>query len=428
MYDGLSIALIGVIFSKYIAALRKKGLYVNRKTGEVFYGQGKTTHMFVSRKSNKKWGKYVEIRGSLHKFFTDGSNDGIFTYSQARIALRQMRKLFMVPWNARVSRLEYGFNITIADPVAVVDDAILYNGIPRMDKVQKFQEDKHNAEWLFNENCNNGNDGKGNGGRIRKNYEIKFYKKSADSVRFEYKAYRMDKHFPFIKLFRDLAREETVIVCQEIVFDAMRKMDFVPLAFIESLPESQRDNLRSYREGTNWEKYRKQNRSKVYHERKKLKRLLEELGGQDYNWSRILLDKMIVVADTMLGLEVSATNSQQKDNRLLGESVACGKGACDAIERDYVTSESETSLSVIHILVVAHEAAMRAIPGMAVLIGFSNPAAEPPIRGPPSLVVSISYAPQRESDWRPRYQPDIAGGAKPVGASLSAKVDGRHQQ
>jgi hypothetical protein len=368
MYDGIRIKVLAR-YTVFVKNLQKNGLQVNPKSHEVQYADGRPTYMRV-----EKWGKSVIVRGSMHKFYLNGRNDNTFTFRQAMIAIIKLHALFNIPWDSRIIRLEVGFNLWAKDPISIIDDAVLCDGHTRAKRDDDFDEiidSHHYAYWKFVEKKTK-----------RNNYIIVLYIKGDKLVRFEIKAHHLCKVFPFIKTLRDLMSEEVFIACQDILFDRMNKMDFAPLSEIQSMPADEAKKWWAYREETVWGKWRKQNRSKVSRERKKLNKQFEIT-----TWRSILLEEMREEAAAMLSDTEPATDSQ---DRLVWESVACDNEACDAT--DTANVGGETSSPRTHTSSFKPRGAVGRFLGTAPLQANSASSAHklavvPSARGPPLLFV-----------------------------------------
>lgn len=381
MIDGIRVAFPRK-FRLYLRLLERRGFRRNSRTHEVFYPDGQTTHMFVEQEYVYGVGTCVVLRGSLHKFYR-GNNEDIFTHRQVKKAINKLMKYFAIPRDAKLIRVEVGFNIEAEHPEEICNDAIMINGRFRNDLRQIFEEPNwHSAEWDYVEKK----------GRI--NYIIKLYKKTDKIIRYEIQAHHIDSIFPFLDKLIDLLREEKFIACQDTAFRRLKKMDFVPLSFVRSLPDAEmRSQLQLYRESFIWEEYKNQSRSKKCRERKKLNRILYKQGAQ--NWRDDLLQGISKVAALMLDIRPVATNSHQRNLGLQWESVAATASGCNATDTANVRDEA-LSLRT-HTPCNEPRGAERYSTGPALPLADSastahTPAAAPSARGPPTWLSGSLFA------------------------------------
>lgn len=225
----------------------------------------------------------------------------------------------------------------------------------------------------------------------RKNHSLKMYVKTKDTVRFEDKAYRMDRRFPFIRTLGDLITLENIIQIQNILFVAMGKIVFIPLSFAKLLPAEESNKWLLKREISEWEKLKLTSAPYVIsREKERLYKELVKKGGKD--WRQILLSGMKAEAALMLESFETAMNSL---HGLLGEFDAGATSACVESKiphNDNANVGGETSSPRTHTTTCKPRGAEGRYPGIAPLQADSASTAHklavvPSARGPPLLFV-----------------------------------------
>ena len=419
MYDGVHIRVC-ILYGLYKSLLQEQGLVVKGKDGEVFYAEdGESTHMYITRKYSRWYGEFVELHGSIHKFYTGGNNTTTFTFSEALIALQHLKEKFLLSWENHITRLEVGINIKVDDPVAAVHDAILYGNKIGKNENEDYEHNEHYVTWMFKEKkkddvpegvgCLGHDVGKGyqvledwveNKGYKqkkrgeRKNHCLKLYVKTADAVRFEDKVYRLDRRFKFIKTLGDLTQIENLIKCQNILLEAMGKIVFIPLSFAKSLPPEESKKWLLKRELSEWESLRLSSKPYVLgREKQRLYKDLVKQGGKD--WRQLLLAGMRTEVERMLE---SAEIAIKSLHGLLRENDAGATSACvesEVPDEETVRMGDKTSFPQQDTSVIDTGEVEGCSPGPASLQSSSTgithtPTAAPSARGPPPLVGCIS--------------------------------------
>lgn len=108
----------------------------------------------------------VKINGSLHRFLFGGKNDTLFSFRQVRKAVEKLAWEFCIDLQSPCLRkLEFGVNIPVKSPDAVIDAAVLYHGRGPTKTVRKKKE--YYKYWEFTD------------------YIVKLYRKGPALVRFE---------------------------------------------------------------------------------------------------------------------------------------------------------------------------------------------------------------------------------------------------
>lgn len=173
------------------------------------------------------------IRGSLHKFWTHGNNDTLFTFAQVRKAVESLAWKFSIDLRMPcLQRIEFGVNIHAKSPETIIDAAVLYNG---RGPYQSIRDKKHyHKVWKFTD------------------YSVKLYCKGPSIVRFEVHVTRLR----WLKNLRirclDDLRSKDVFVGQ--LFHLISCADdflFVPTRN-DSLPAEIREKWAQMRDVSNW--------------------------------------------------------------------------------------------------------------------------------------------------------------------------------
>lgn len=121
MYDGFKVRLpptmIDVLLKNELLAFKS---FFDNSTGEVegykfaHYPNEINTSGKNSKLCFKIKGTYVELTGSLHKFWQNGTNYKTYQYMDVVQTLKKLHTLFQINLNeATIHNLEFGLNISL---------------------------------------------------------------------------------------------------------------------------------------------------------------------------------------------------------------------------------------------------------------------------------------------------------------------------
>ena len=118
----------------------------------------------------------ITVNGSIHKYWTHGRNDTLFTLSQVREAILNLcRERGIDPYSTQLKHIEIGLNIEVECPDVIINAAVLFGGQVGEFKVTKKVFLK---KWKFED------------------YWVKLYRKAKNLLRYEVHVNRM-RHLPF---------------------------------------------------------------------------------------------------------------------------------------------------------------------------------------------------------------------------------------
>lgn len=162
MYDGFKLEL-----PKHYKDLLLKNEYLEFKTvvdtnGVITkefasYPTGAYSHLLYFEIKNN----YIEVKGSFHKYFENGTNCNRYTFSDFKATLIELEQKFGIGADAIIHNIEFGLNINLGNDYAtdVIKTCMLY-------KCYEFNTELYcNGTKGIMKNC------------VRNQYEIKIYDK-----------------------------------------------------------------------------------------------------------------------------------------------------------------------------------------------------------------------------------------------------------
>lgn len=251
----------------------------------------------------------AKIKGSIHKYYRNGYNDGTFTLQQLRDAVR----LFCVDFGiedatlAHITRIEFGVNFYVKFPKYLIDSAMTYRGkVGRRDCGEKY----YSVEWFYDNY-----------------YRVKLYKKGPHIVRFEIHIDDLGK-FKHLGLntLMDLCKRERFIACLKHLYEASQKITFVPDDYKKVLPEKLAMELATYKADSFWKKI-EDNSDRKYYLRKKIKAIINEYDL--IHWDDVLRQRIIQQGALMLGIQEEDLIAMFSELGLQAETVAGAEGDGD---------------------------------------------------------------------------------------------------
>ena len=269
----------------------------------------------------------VTIRGSLHKFWTHGNNDTLFTFAQGRKAVEGVAWKFNIDLRMPcLQRLEFGVNIPAKCPEAIIDAAVLYNGrVPN----ECVRDKKHYYKvWRFED------------------YTVKLYRKGASIVRFEIHVIRLRwLKGVCVRSLNDLRRKDVFV---HLLFHLISYADdflFVPTRN-DTLPMEIREKWASMRDAANWLCLR------PYEKTRQKQWVQDVIGKYDLvSWTAYLKKNIMLLGAQMLGVAVPALVAMFSALGLHVETVAGPVGDCDRLadnDQDVLPSSCLFCVSLDH--------------------------------------------------------------------------------
>lgn len=260
-------------------------------------------------KFKKRLRKIIKIDGSLHRYYTKGNNDSLFTYKNLVEAVMALASQFgFSPHYANLQRIELGVNIPIENPEDMIDAAILFGG--RTATKSKRTRKWYYKEWKFTE------------------YTVKLYKKGEHKVRFEirlFKKRQLDKLQ--LHTLSDLIDYYKFCKCLSHLVSSAKRFVFVP-DYNSTTPISVKAKVAKWRNESYWRQFNDKNKSTK-------SRRIDEINDviKDYclpDWRSILENGIREQGDLMISPE-DATFSQLG---LQMETVAGTEGDRNRLEDD----------------------------------------------------------------------------------------------
>lgn len=247
------------------------------------------------------------IRGSLHKFWTGGNNDTLFTFAQVRKAVESLAWKFNVDLQMPcLQRLEFGVNIHAKSPETIIDAAVLYNG---RGPHQNVRDKKHYYKvWKFTD------------------YSVKLYRKGPSIVRFEVHVNRLRwLKGVRIRSLDDLRRKD---VFAKLLYHLISDADdflFVPTRN-DTLPTEIREKWALMRDVSNWVSL------KPYEKTRQKQWVQEAINQYDLvSWTSYLKKSIQRLGAQMLGIDEPALAAMISKLGLHAETVAGPVGDCDRL-------------------------------------------------------------------------------------------------
>lgn len=313
MFDGIQFLLmVSMVFDQLMKKLPELVNHADNKTGEVY----STTTIFKGLRVQLKQrtNKIVKVNGSIHRYFTGGANDTLFTYTDLINAIHDLStRLEFDPSQAKLQRIEFGVNIPVDSPEDLIDSAILYSG--RAPAKRKQGRRKYYKEWAFNE------------------YFIKLYRKGQHLVRFEIRMLR-ERKLKEVLLYTldDLNDYSKFCGCLHYLESLVDNFLFVPDA-INLLPEEMRTDWALFRNDQYWVRLNKWTKTRRKDE---VKKAIERFNLT--NWGLFLREDIRTQGSLMIENRVATISSLG----LLSETVAALNRSCDR-------KEDESSRIIIHV-------------------------------------------------------------------------------
>ena len=170
MFDGFQLLLADEsIFDQLKNSLWGLVKHEYEQTGQILSRTVNVHGIRIQLKDRKQ--KTVKLDGSLHRYFTRGNNDTLFTYRNLVHAVHHLTEDFgFRPYQACLQRIEFGVNIEVDKPEEILDSAILFKGSPPTK--QQLTHEYYYKEWEYDE------------------YTIKLYRKGEHLIRYEIRMYR----------------------------------------------------------------------------------------------------------------------------------------------------------------------------------------------------------------------------------------------
>lgn len=279
MYDGLRIVLScdRDVYDQLRIHAPELVEHIAESTGQSLCETVEYKHLRITIKRREP--RYIIIiDGSLHRFFTGGKNDNLFTFHSVRRAVDELvRSLGPDFRRSKIVHLELGVNIPAKCPRAIVDAAILYHGRTPTQDVRR--KDKYYKEWEFED------------------FTIKLYEKGKSLLRFEIRLERLRKHpYTSFLYLEDLESENKFIESLRYLYDSVTEFIFVPAKGDIPLPDKIRDKWGEFKSYEYWLNCTRQQRHRA-------KLLLEDAitNCRMINWRDYLRRGILEQGALMLG-------------------------------------------------------------------------------------------------------------------------------
>lgn len=324
MYDGLKV-FFWTKMDWLKQHLPKLVLRVSEETGEVICHETTYRGIYVHLYEGSSLG--VKLHGSLHKFFTGGNNDSLFTYEDVCHAVKDFAKTFGINLSRPcIQSLEVGINIPVENPEKIIDAAILYHGCVASSYDRN--GDGSFKEWTFND------------------YTVKLYTKGSSILRYEFHYHRMRKLKGVqICSLADLVDRSKFVACLFNLYYFSKEFLFVPVASA-ALPGELGVKWANWRNDNYW---RTLDRSRKSREKAKVNMAIASYDMDD--WRAFLENAVLEQGALMLGTSVKELDATFSTFGLSAETVADLPGDCDrptvAISDAY-SSNALVSICLFH--------------------------------------------------------------------------------
>lgn len=324
MYDGLQVYLTSKNVLDRVRLMPGLVEHTCKDTGD-FFDTNENDDLFIELHEGRKPG--VTIRGSLHKLYTSGGNDTLFTISQVRKAVEDLAWRFCINLRERcLQRLEFGVNIPAKCPEAIIDAAVLYHGRPASDRT--LNKKHYYKQWKFQD------------------YTIKLYRKRATLLRFEVHVNRMrELDGGRVRSLDDLRRQDVFVKCLAHLLSCLDEFVFVP-SKVESLPLDLREMWAERRNDTYWQQL------KPYQKTREKQQVLQAINDYDLiDWAKFLERNIMIQGALMLGVSQHRLAAMFSRLGLHAETVAGPIGNCDRLtekNQDVVSSDCPLNICLNH--------------------------------------------------------------------------------
>lgn len=307
MFDGFQILLVvASIFDRLMEQILGLVDHVLRDTGEIFSHTATVDGVRIRLLYRKK--KLIKLNGSIHRYYTKGDNDSLFTYRNLVLAVHALAAQFGFGLlQAHLQRVEFGVNIPVEDPEEMINSAVLYNGHPATKRKQKRWN--YYKEWQFSE------------------YAVKLYKKGEHLVRFEVRIYK-ERYRKKIQLYTlaDLINYDKFVLCLKHLESCARHFLFVPNG--DTLPVELHTEWARYRNDQYWRRLAKRQRSTKSRRKDKVEATIKQYALMD--WAAFIVEGIRAQGSLMISPE-DATFSRLG---LLRETVAGPTESCNRLEEN----------------------------------------------------------------------------------------------
>lgn len=283
--------------------LPKLILRVSEETGEVICHETTYRGIYVHLYEGSSLG--VKLHGSIHKFFSGGNNDSLFTYEDVCHAVKDFAETFGVNLSRPcIQSLEVGINIPVENPEKIIDAAILYHGCVASSYDRN--GDGSFKEWTFND------------------YTVKLYTKGSSILRYEFHYHRMRK-LKGVQIFSlaDLVDRSKFVACLFNLYYFSKEFLFVPVASA-ALPGELGVKWANWRNDNYW---RTLDRSRKSREKAKVNMAIASYDMDD--WRFFLENAVLEQGALMLGTSVKELDATFSTFGLSAETVADPPGDCD---------------------------------------------------------------------------------------------------
>lgn len=323
MYDGLKV-FFWTKMDWLKQHLPKLVLLMDEETEEVICHETTFRYIHVHLYDRDSLG--VKLHGSLHKFFTGGNNDSLFTYEDVCHAVMDFSKTFGVDLTTRIQSLEIGVNIPVDNPEKIIEAAILYHGNPPSSYDRN--DEGVFKEWSF------------------KDYTVKLYTKGSTILRFEFHYYRLRKLKGVqISSLSDLMDRSKFVACLYNLYYFTKEFLFVPVPS-SVLPDDLRVKWADWRNDNYWLTL---NRSQKYREKARVNNAIDSFEMDD--WRAFLGNAVLEQGAQMLGSSVMDLGATFSSFGLTTETVADPPGDCDrptVAVSDAYSSNALVSICLFH--------------------------------------------------------------------------------
>ena len=283
--------------------LPKLVLRANEETGEVICHETtfRGIHVHIYERSSVG----IKLHGSLHKFYSGGKNDSLFSYEDVCKAITNFTETFGININwPCLQTLEIGVNIPVDNPKEIIEAAILYHGCIASSY-------DRNDDWVFKE------------WRFE-DYSVKLYTKGATILRYEFHYHRLRKLKGVqISSLADLIDRRKFIACLYNLYYFTQEFLFVPVQS-DTLPTELELKWSNWRNDNYWKTL---DRSRKSREKSKV---LEAIASNKMDdWRLFLANAVLEQGAQMLNVNVKDIDATFSNFRLSVETVADPPGDCD---------------------------------------------------------------------------------------------------
>ena len=306
------------IYAQLQQELPELSFYGSMETGSVAKLYGNRQHLFETF-FETSFG--IQLRGSLHKF-AHGDNADTFTISEIKRCVRELMKIYHIPRNVPIQRIELGINLPFACPEVVIDSAMLYNG-RRGDRYTR--KDYYAREWAFTSKWKDSEGKK----RERVYYVAKLYKKADHILRYELHIEDIRKIAKTeIKVIADLLDDRKLLLALKYLYDSISMLFFVPDDPKKKLPGSLHEIWGTYRGDTFWRKYDERENKDAKCDLKK--DITEAIQTYDLiDWQTVMRERFLEEGANIAEMSVSELSSTFSQLGLQEETVADPTGESD---------------------------------------------------------------------------------------------------